>query len=104
MNVRRTMLALAVASSLATPFAVRAASFSVDVDVAPPPAVYEQLPQREGYVVTPGYYRFDADTHKHVWVKGGYERERRGEHYVAPEWREENGRYHFTEGHWDRDK
>jgi hypothetical protein len=47
---------------------------------------------------------FDADSHKHVWVKGGYERERRGEHYVAPEWREENGRYHFNERHWDRDK
>jgi hypothetical protein len=104
MNIRKTMLALAVAGSLATPFAVRAASLSVDVDVAPPPAVYEQLPPREGYVVTPGYYRFDADTHKHVWVKGGYERERRGEHYVAPEWREENGHYHFNEGHWDRDK
>ena len=104
MNIRKTMLALAVAGSLATPFAVGAASLSVDVDVAPPPVVYEQLPPREGYVVTPGYYRFDADSHKHVWVKGGYERERRGEHYVAPEWREENGHYHFNEGHWDRDK
>jgi hypothetical protein len=104
MNVRRTMLAVAVASALASPLAVHAANFSVDVDIAPPAAVYEQLPPREGYVVTPGYYRFDADSHKHVWVKGGYERERRGERYVAPEWREENGHYHFNEGHWDRDK
>ena len=44
MNVRRTMLAMAVASSLAAPLAVHAANFSVDVDIAPPPAVYEQLP------------------------------------------------------------
>ena len=104
MIVRRTLLAIAVASSLACPLVVRAANFSVDIDVAPPPPVYEQLPPREGYVVTPGYYRFDPDSRKHVWVKGGYERERRGEHYVAPEWREENHHYHFNEGHWDRDR
>jgi WXXGXW repeat (2 copies) len=104
MNVRRMLLAVAVASSLGSPVAAHAANFSVDIDVAPPPPVYEQLPPREGYIVTPGYYRFDADSHKHVWVKGDYERERRGEHYVAPEWRQESGRYHFNEGHWDRDK
>ena len=104
MNVRRTMLVVAVASSLGAPLAAHAANFSVDVALAPPAAVYEQLPPREGYVVTPGYYRFDADSHKHVWVKGGYERERHGEHYVAPEWREQGGRYHFNEGHWERDK
>ncbi len=103
MNVRTTLLAVAVASSLAGPVAVRAANFSLDVDVAPPPAVYEQLPPREGYVVTPGYYRFDEGTHKYVWNKGGYERERHGEHYVGPEWREEEGRYHFHAGHWDHD-
>ena len=104
MNIPRTLLALAVAGSLAAPIAVRATNFSVDVDVAPPAAVYEQLPPREGYIVTPGYYRFDTDSGKHVWMKGDYERERRGEHYVAPEWRQQDGRYHFNEGHWDRDK
>jgi hypothetical protein len=98
-----TLLAVAVASSLAIPAAVRAANFSLDVDVAPPPAVYEQLPPREGYVVTPGYYRFDADSHKYVWNKGAYERERHGEHFVGPEWRNEGGRYRFHEGHWDHD-
>ena len=104
MNIRRTLLAAAMAGAFAAPFSAHAANFSVDVDVAPPAPVYEQLPPREGYVVTPGYYRFDADAHRHVWVKGDYERERRGEHYVAPEWRQESGRYHFNEGHWDRDK
>ncbi len=103
MNVRTTLLAVAVAGSLASPVAVRAANFSVDVEVAPPPPVYEQLAPREGYVVTPGYYRYDADDHRYVWNKGGYERERHGEHYIGPAWREENGRYHFHEGHWDRD-
>ncbi len=101
MDLRRTLLAVALAGSLAGPLAVHAAS--VEVDIAPPAPVYEQLPPREGYVVVPGYYRFDADHHRYDWVKGRYEHERHGEHYVAPEWREQNGRYHFSEGHWDRD-
>jgi hypothetical protein len=104
MNLRKKLWAVALTGAFASPFAVHAANFSVDIDVAPPPAVYEQLPPREGYVVSPGYYRYDADAHRHVWVKGEYVRERKGEHYVGPEWREENGRYHFNEGHWDRDK
>jgi hypothetical protein len=28
----------------------------------------------------------------------------RMEHWVAHEWRENNGRYVFNEGHWERDK
>jgi len=28
--------------------------------------------------------------------------ERHGEHYVAAERRKREGRYHFTEGHWER--
>ena len=104
MKLRTMLLAAAVASSLAVPTAARAANFSVDIDVAPPPPpVYQPLPPREGYVVTPGYYRYDNDSHKHVWVEPGYEPERRGEHYVAPEWRDERGHYHFNAGHWDRD-
>jgi len=103
MDIRKTLLAAAVAASFGAPLSLHAANFSVDVDLAPPAPVYEQLPPREGYVVVPGYYRFDADAHKYAWVKGRYERERHGEHYVGPEWREENGRYHFHEGHWDHD-
>ncbi len=103
MKLRTTLLALAVAGSLAAPIGARAANFSIDVEVAPPPPIHEELPYRESYIVMPGYYRFDSDTHKHVWVHGHYERERRGEHYVAPEWHEEHGRYHLREGHWDRD-
>jgi hypothetical protein len=62
MSVRKTLLAIGLATSFAGPFAAHAANFSIDVDVAPPAPVYEQLPPREGYVVTQGYY---------LWVKGG---------------------------------
>jgi hypothetical protein len=74
------------------------------VDVAPPAPVYEQMPAREGYIVTPGYYRYDAERHAHTWVKGEYAPVRKGEHYVAPEWREQGGHYGFAEGRWEHDR
>jgi hypothetical protein len=101
MNVRKTFLAVALASSFAVP--VYAERFSIDVETAPPAPRYEQLPAREGYIVAPGYYRYDTDRREHTWVKGDYQAERRGEHFVAPEWREQNGRYHFNEGRWEKD-
>jgi hypothetical protein len=104
MDIRKTLLAAAMAGAFATPFCAQAANYVVDIDVAPPPPRHEYLAPREGYVVTPGYYRYDADGHQHIWVAGTYERERHGERYVAPEWREEHGHWHFNEGHWDHDK
>jgi len=79
-------------------------SGALEVDVAPPAPVVEQTTIREGYVYTPGYWRYEEPSRKHVWVKGDYVPERRGEHWVAHEWRENNGRYLFNEGHWERDK
>jgi hypothetical protein len=104
MNVRKSILAVALAGSFAVPFAARAASVNIDVDVAPPPAMVEQSTVRQGYVYTPGYWRWDEPSRHHVWIKGDYVPERRGEHWVAHEWREQNGRYHFNEGHWEHDK
>ena len=102
MNVRKTFLAIALASALVTPLALRAAT--VVIDVAPPAPVYEQMPAREGFIVTPGYYKFDTERRAHSWVKGEYQPERRGEHYVGAEWRAREGRYEFNEGRWERDK
>ena len=76
----------------------------VVVDVAPPAPVYEQLPARAGFVVTPGYYKYDSERHAHTWVKGGYEAERHGEHYVGAEWHAQDGHYQFNEGRWEHDK
>ena len=101
MNFRKTALAVALAGSLGAPLAVHAASVNIDIDVAPPAAVYEQIPARAGYVVTPGYYRFDSQRREHVWVKGDYQ----AEHYVASAWsKKQDGRYHFDEGRWEHDK
>jgi hypothetical protein len=104
MNTRNTLLAMALAaSSLGISFATYAERFSIDVETAPPAPRYEQMPAREGYIVTPGYYRYDTERREHTWVKGDYLAERRGEHFIAPEWREQNGRYRFNEGRWEKD-
>ncbi len=103
MNVRKALLAVALAGSFAAPLAAHAASINFDVDIAPPAPVYEQMAPREGYVVTPGYYKYDAGRHAHTWVKGEYQPARKGEHFVAPAWHEQNGRYGFSEGRWEHD-
>jgi hypothetical protein len=104
MNVRKTFLAIALASAFVTPVAVHAASIIV-VDVAPPPPpVFEPMPARQGFIITPGYYKYEAEGRQPTWVKGDYQAERRGEHYVGSEWRAQDGRYHFSEGRWEHDK
>jgi WXXGXW repeat (2 copies) len=104
MNLRKKILAIALASALVTPFAAYAANVLI-IDAAPPaPPVFEPMPARQGYIVTPGYYRYDADRREPTWVKGDYQAERRGEHYVASEWRAEDGKYRFNEGRWEHDK
>jgi hypothetical protein len=103
MDVRRSLLAVALAGSFAAPLGVQAA-VNIDVDNAPPAAIVEEAPARPGYVYTPGYWRWDEPRHNHIWIKGEYVPERRGEHWVGHEWREQNGRYHFNEGRWERDK
>ena len=103
MNLRKSLLTFALAGAFAAPFAAYAADIHFNVDVAPPAPVYENLAPRAGYVVTPGYYRYDESSRHHVWVKGGYERERHGEHYVAPAWQQRDGKWGFNAGHWDHD-
>ena len=88
MNIRKSLLAVALAGSFAVPLSVQAASATLEVDIAPPAPVVEQTTIREGYVYTPGYWRYEEPSHKHVWIKGEYVPERRGEHWVAHEWRE----------------
>jgi len=77
------------------------ARVDIDVDIAPPPVVVEDAPVREGYVYTPGYWDWDDAGHRHVWKKGEYVQERRGERWVPYRWEERNGRYHLNEGHWE---
>jgi len=77
------------------------AGIDIDVDIAPPAPVVEPVVVREGYVWTPGYYRYE--NRRYVWVGGAYVAARPGYHWRAHHWVQVNGRWHFEEGGWDRD-
>lgn len=69
---------------------------------APPPPRREAVPHsRRGQVWVPGYW--DWRGHRHVWVRGHFERARPGYRYVAPQWEQRDGRWMMQRGGWDRD-
>jgi hypothetical protein len=93
---------VAAASLIALPVTSHA-RVNIEVEIAPPVAVYEAAPPRDGFIWVPGYWNWDARRHEHVWRKGYYTREHRGDHWVAHEWVEREGRYRLNEGHWEHD-
>jgi hypothetical protein len=101
MHTLKTLLAAGLASSLLGYPLAGAARVDIDVEFAPPPVVVEDAPLRPGYIYAPGYWDWDDSHHRHVWKKGEYVGERRGEHWVPHRWEERNGRYHLNEGHWE---
>ncbi|HEX2586443.1 MAG TPA: YXWGXW repeat-containing protein [Steroidobacteraceae bacterium] len=98
--IKKILLVTVIAASMggiATP-----AAADVYVRVEPPALRVEPVPEpRRGYVYAPGYW--DWRHGHHVWVKGHWVRERRGYHYVAPEWVDHHdGRWHMRPGRWER--
>ena len=87
--------------ALGAPFALYAKG-DVESSVAPPPPRTETIPKHKaGFVWASGYWSWSEYGHKHVWVPGRLVRERRGARWVPHQWTEKNGRYYFTEGHWE---
>jgi hypothetical protein len=97
-----TLLAAGFAGSLLAYPLAGIARVDVDVTIAPPAAVVEDVPARPGYIYAPGYWDWDADHHRHVWKKGEYMKERHGERYVPYAWSEHEGHYRLNPGHWER--
>jgi hypothetical protein len=102
MPTRKLMLAtllLSAAASIAP--GVSLAAVNIDIDVAPPPARVEVVPEpRAGYVWAPGYWAWRG--HEHVWVAGHWIHERRGYHWVPDTWVGDGPHYHYVRGHWER--
>ena len=104
MNLRKTAMAAMVAASVGfavvpTPGVAR----DIDFNVAPPPARVEVVPAaRSGYLWVPGYW--DLRGQRHHWVRGHYERERRGYRFSEPRWAEREGRWHLQRPRWARDR
>lgn len=102
MNRRNALIGLlGAATAMALPIAAEAAKVII-VETAPPAIREEPMPpERKGYVWAPGYWHWD---HGHyVWVKGRSVKARHGHHWVADTWHEEDRKWRFEVGHWDRD-
>jgi hypothetical protein len=99
---RKALAAALLASALGIPLAASADRVIV-VQEAPPAARHEVVPApRHGYVWAPGYW--DWRNGHHVWVRGHWEKERRGMYYHPNRWVERDGRYVFERGRWDRQR
>ena len=100
MNLRKTMLALCIATGAAAGTAPALAD--VYVRFGPPAPRYEAVPVLQpGWVWTPGYWNWSG--HRYVWVRGHRVRAHHGHHYVPNHWVEHDGRWRMDRGHWDRD-
>ena len=98
MQTRIVIAALAL-GAIAVPVVSEART--IVVEVAPPPARVEVVPEpRRGYVWAPGYW--DWRGRRHVWHNGYWVRERRGYHWTPHRWVERGGRYEFENGRWER--
>ena len=97
------LFAAGMIGAVATPLP-SVAAVGVFVNIGPPPARSERVPEpRRGYVWSPGYWNWQGNKHKkHVWVKGSWLRERQGYSYQPHRWVERDGRWNLERGRWDR--
>ncbi len=99
---KRKLLVGALFASTVACISVPAAA-EIYVRVAPPAPRHEVIPApRSGYVWAPGYW--DHRNGRHVWVKGHYERERRGLYYHPSHWVERDGRWYMQRSRWDKQR
>jgi len=101
MKLRNILFAsMLAAGALSVPSLGQAASFDIEVGVAPPPERVEVVPPpREGYVYEPGHWRYEGNTY--VWRNGEYIRYREGHRWVPRRWEHEGEHWRFRAGHWD---
>jgi hypothetical protein len=72
---------------------------NVYYSTVPPPQIIEAVPApREGFVWTPGYWRWNGE--RHVWVTGVWVPERPGYAWVGPRWVRGDGGWYMEEGRW----
>lgn len=71
------------------------------VETAPPPERVERVVERPGYVWTPGYWRWDANARRDVWVGGAYVADRPGFTWMPGRWSPgPNHTWRFRGGYW----
>jgi hypothetical protein len=102
MVIKKLLIAAMLAGSLGS-VSLPATSAVIVVQRAPPPLRAERAPPpRRGYVWVPGYW--DWRSHRHLWVKGTWMRDRPGYTYRQPKWEERDGRWQMERGNWTRSR
>ena len=100
---KRKLLLGALATAAIGVMPLPSLAAGVYVDIAPPAPRYEVEPApRTGFVWVPGFW--DWRGHRHVWVKGHFERERHGMYWHPNRWVQNDGRWSLEHGHWDRER
>lgn len=64
----------------------------------PPPVIVEQVQPRPGYVWARSYYRWDG--RRYATVRGHWEPNRPGYHYVHPHYEQRGDGWHWRAGVW----
>ena len=102
MNFYRTWFPLAAClaiGAMAAPI-IASAEVPVAASSSPPPPRMERVRPRDGFVWAPGYWEWRHNSYQ--WVTGSYVIERRGHRWVADQWKQDDGHWHFLRGHWER--
>lgn len=97
--VKKTILALLLALSLAP--AVAVAQMGVVIRVAPPAPIveYHERPPHPGFVWVDGYHRWNG--RRYVWVRGHWMRPPHpGAVWIAHHYEQRDGGWVLIEGHW----
>ncbi len=98
--LKRNLLVGALFASTVACISVPAAA-EIYVQVAPPASRHEAIPApRAGQVWAPGYWNWRNG--RHVWVRGHWERERRGMYYHPSRWVERDGRWYMERSRWEK--
>lgn len=99
MSNRKLLVGALFASTVAC-ISVPAAA-EIYVQIAPPAPRHEVIPApRVGHVWAPGYW--DWRNGRHVWVRGRWERDRRGMYFHPGRWVERDGRWYMERSRWDK--
>lgn len=90
---------LAVVIFSATTSLQQASASEQNILQPPPEPVYEVDPgERPGFILSPGYWRWNG-TH-HVWVRSRWIPARPGYSWIPDRWEQQGNEWHFSAGHW----
>ena len=103
MNIRKTIVSVALALGLAGSATLAAAASSsgeIEIQIAPPADRVEMVPEpREGYIYERGHYTWDGN--RYTWSEGRFIQKREGHTYTPYALEHRGERWYYRRGHWD---